>query len=214
MTSSQMRAPFSATAVASWFVDRVAADSEQDLSNLKLQKLLYLAQSLYLSRFQVSLVEEPFQAWENGPAVKAVYGQFKDFGAAPIILHKNVLATRNWPEPVEQTLMDIWTCFGGYSAWKLRDITHQAGPWKEHWRPGLRNIEIPNTEIRDAWPDFVKYAETPLVARTNNTSAALSRYAAVLADSKTRKRSGDMAGLEAESLETETLRRRASSTLS
>lgn len=213
MTTSAMHAPFAATAVADWFVELVSDDAEQDLSNLKLQKLVYFAHSLYLHRFHVPLIEEPFQAWKDGPVVKPLYGVYKDFGNAPIVLPKRNLAPRVWPEEAEQTFADVWACFGGYSASKLRSITHEAGPWKEVWRADSRDVVITNDAIRDAWDLFEKYAETPLVARTNNTTAALARYSTLLAGLPVQLDDGDMTLLLGEARNTEALRQRASSRL-
>lgn len=210
---SVMRAPFAGTAVASWFVEHVADDPEQDLTPLKLQKLIYLAHSLYLHRFRVPLVEEPIQAWKDGPVVKPVYGAYKNFEDAPITPSHRGLTPRVWPEEAEQTFADIWTCFGGYSALKLRSITHEAGPWKELWTPSSRNVIIPNDAIRDAWLQFEEYAESPLVARTNTTTAALARYAALSKNLPKQRRTGDIGLLGEESTSTEALRRRASSQL-
>lgn len=213
LTTSTMRAPFAATAVAAWFVELVADDAEQDLTPLKLQKLVYLAHSLYMHRFRVPLIEDEVQAWKDGPVVKQVYGVYKSFQNSPIVLADQNLVPRSWPAEAEETLSDIWACFGGYSALKLRSITHEAGPWKQVWTPDSRNLIIPADAIRDAWVQFEKYAESPLVARTNTTTAALARYSTLLKDLPTQKREGNVALLEEESTETEHLRRRASSQL-
>jgi uncharacterized phage-associated protein len=213
MKTSTMRAPFAATAVAAWFVEHVADDSEQDLTPLKLQKLVYLAHSLYMHRFRVPLIEDDVQAWKDGPVVKAVYGVYKSFQNAPIALVDRNLVSRSWPAEAEQTFSDVWGSFGGYSALKLRSITHEAGPWKQVWAPDSRNLTIPNDAIRDAWVQFERYAESPLVARTNNTSAALARYSILLNDLPTQNRRGNVALLDDEAAETSSLRRRASTQL-
>lgn len=205
-----MRAPFAATAVAAWFVEFVSDDAEQDLTPLKLQKLVYLAHSLYMDRFHAPLIEEAVQAWKDGPVVKSIYGVYKDFGHAPITMPKRDPARRSWPDEAEQTFADVWACFGGYSASKLRSITHDAGPWKDLWDADSRGTEIPNEAIRDAWAQFEKYAESPLVARTNTTAAALARYSELLGTMPAQKRRGDMSLLEDESRDTESLRQRAS----
>jgi uncharacterized phage-associated protein len=210
VTTSAMRAPFAATAVADWFVELVSDDAEQDLTPLKLQKLVYLAHSLYMDRFHIPLIEDAVQAWKDGPVVKSIYGVYKEFGNAPIALPKRNLQRRSWPDEVEQTFGDVWACFGGYSASKLRSITHEAGPWKDLWNVDSRSVVIPNEAIRDAWAQFEKYAESPLVARTNTTSAALARYSTLLGTLPAQRRHGDMALLDKESKDTESLRQRAS----
>jgi uncharacterized phage-associated protein len=213
LNTSQMRSPFDSAAVADWFVELVAEDSEQDLSNLKLQKLIYLAQSLFLSRFHMPLIDDEFQAWENGPVVKRVYGRFKEFESSPIRRARLNVTRRPWPNEVEETLSDVWECFGGYSAWKLRQITHEAGPWKDHWRHGSRDVVIPVEEIRSAWPEFEKLAEKPLVARMNNSTATIARFKSILGELPSQEREGDLQLLLQESNDTEFNRRRATSLL-
>lgn len=207
--NQRMRAPFASTAVGDWFVERVADDPEQDLSNLKLQKLVYLAHSLHLYRHHLPLVEEPFQAWKDGPALKQLYGVYKEHGNRPIRRARTLVSKRVWPTDAEHTLNDIWVCFGGYSASKLRAITHEAGPWRLHWSPDARNVVIPQEEIRLAWTSFEKYAETPVVARASNATAALAKYSGLLKQLPTGTRGGGLDQLLEESNDTEPLRRRA-----
>ncbi|MCP1674240.1 putative phage-associated protein [Natronocella acetinitrilica] len=54
------------------------------LSNLALQRTLYLAQMLHLGRHGVALINAPFEAWERAPVVVAVYRQASAFGAAAL----------------------------------------------------------------------------------------------------------------------------------
>ena len=213
MTNVTMHAPISATAVADWFIERALQLEEQDLSNLKLQKLIYLAHSLYLHRHHMTLISEDVPAWENGPAVKPVYGLYKGFGPDPIKKPALNIPRRQWPEDIEHTMLDIWTCFAGYSAWKLREITHVAGPWKKHWQQGSRDVVIPVDEIAAAWEEFEAFAETAIVARADTTAAALARYAGLLSQLPETRREGDLDLLRREAEEHSDLTRRASSLL-
>jgi uncharacterized phage-associated protein len=214
MSNAALRAPLTATAVAAWFVDRAVQDPEQDLSNLKLQKLIYLAHSLFLHRHRLALVQEEVQAWENGPVVKVVYGAYKEFESTPIQRPSSSVATQTtWPDDIVEALEDVWRCFSGLSASKLRNITHIAGPWKDHWYPGSRNVVIPNDEIAAAWPELEQFAETRLVARANTVQAALARYGGLLGQLGTPQRTGDLSLQEQEARDFSGSTRRASSLL-
>jgi uncharacterized phage-associated protein len=43
----------------------------------------------------------------------------------------------------------VWNTYGGYSAGRLRNMTHEERPWKAHWRPDERCIPIPVEEIQE-----------------------------------------------------------------
>ena len=99
------------------------------ITNLKLQKLLYYSQGFYLAMndgkpfFNDSIV-----AWEHGPVVCDVYHEYKKFGSQLI----NRPETKSSLSADEQRYIKrIWKVFGQFSAWKLRDMTHQENPWKD-----------------------------------------------------------------------------------
>ncbi len=56
-----------------------------NISNLALQKLLYFAHGIYLTKTKRPLVSGYFEAWQYGPVHPAVYRAFKGSGswAAP-----------------------------------------------------------------------------------------------------------------------------------
>jgi uncharacterized phage-associated protein len=80
-----MDVQYSALTIAKWFIAWAEAE-EEELSNLKLQKLLYYAQGHHLARFGHALFEEPIQAWSHGPVVPGVYHEYKWAGAGPLTL--------------------------------------------------------------------------------------------------------------------------------
>ena len=177
-TESQQTAELPASHVARWFVIQAQGDPEQDLSNLKLQKLVYLAQSRFMHETGCSLLKESFQAWEHGPVVQPVYRQYSAFGNEAIHLSEPRLPRDLGPE-VLKALECVWTYFGGYTASKLRNITHAVGPWPQHFREGVRNIVLPNDEIAGSWTEFERYAEPGIVAKTDDYKSALARYSAI-----------------------------------
>ena len=75
-------AKFRAREIAEWFL-AWAEDIEADISNLKLQKLLYYAQGHYLARTGVPLFDDVIQAWAHGPVVPTSTTPSRNTGAAP-----------------------------------------------------------------------------------------------------------------------------------
>lgn len=121
----------SAKDIAKWFLAYASQDDEKaDISNLKLQKLLYFAQGHHLGKLGVPLFSDEIQAWAHGPVVPSVYQEYKRFEGSPIEFDEDFdfeafdIATNNF-------LASVWFTFGGFSAWKLRNMSHDEGPWKD-----------------------------------------------------------------------------------
>lgn len=97
------------------------------ISNLKLQKLLYYIQGFSLIIYGKPMFKEKLVAWEHGPVVEEVYHKFKECGAAAIsIPTDSVELTKEEAD----LIVDVWKVYGQFSAWKLRDMTHNEAPWK------------------------------------------------------------------------------------
>ncbi|MEB4208743.1 Panacea domain-containing protein [Mycobacterium sp. 94-17] len=139
---------YSATTIAKWFVDWANSD-DAELSNLKLQKLLYYAQGHYLAANDRPLFRDDIQAWSHGPVVPDVYHAFKGFGAGPISLPDD--DPFEWDDvdsATSQFLAKVWNTYGSVAAWKLRNMTHAEAPWMEHFAQAERHVVIPKEEIR------------------------------------------------------------------
>jgi uncharacterized phage-associated protein len=119
--------------VANYFLSLADEEAGDLVSNLKLQKLVYYAQGFHLALFDRPLFDDPIEAWTHGPVVPTLYHRFKDYGFGHI------------PRPVEfdpatidgrtrELLDEVHNVYGQYSAWKLRNMTHEEAPWLEAYR--------------------------------------------------------------------------------
>jgi uncharacterized phage-associated protein len=138
---------YPALAIAKWFIAWAEAEREE-LSNLKLQKLLYYAQGHYLGERRQPLFPDEIQAWSHGPVVPPVYHAYKSFGSATIELPPDDPFT--WDDIDRETsdfLGRVWNTYGRFSAGHLREMTHEESPWRAHFRPDERSIVIPQREI-------------------------------------------------------------------
>lgn len=138
-----------AMTIAKWLVFWAEAE-DADLSNLKLQKLLYYAQGHHLARTGAPLFEETMRAWSHGPVVQSVYHEFKQFGSADIRLPED--DKFDWSDVDTETtdfLIEIWNTYAGFGAWQLRNMTHSEAPWRKNFTPGYDNPKIPNEDLRD-----------------------------------------------------------------
>jgi len=122
--------------VARYFIIRAYEDGiEAEMTNMKVQKLLYYAQSLHLALYNEPLFAEEIQAWRYGPVCPPAYKFYSEFEAKqlPIPDKESLLQL---PREKKELLEEIWEYFGGYHAYKLSDMTHLEFPWKKA-RKGL-----------------------------------------------------------------------------
>jgi uncharacterized phage-associated protein len=54
------------------------------VTNLSLQKILYIAQMLFMGEHNTRLIDTDFEAWDYGPVSPEVYRKVRIFGANPI----------------------------------------------------------------------------------------------------------------------------------
>lgn len=143
------RAAYDALTIAKWFIAWSEQTTESGLSNLKLQKLLYYAQGHYLTLKGRPLFRDPIQAWSHGPVVPKIYREFRQFGGDEFVLtEEDDFCWEDVDEETTQFLMKVWNTYGGLAAWRLRNMTHEEKPWREHFVDGGRNITITNESMR------------------------------------------------------------------
>ncbi len=78
---------YSVVDIANKIIANTDIHQGETISNLKLQKMLYYMQGFFIAVFDKKLFEEPIEAWQYGPVVRAVYFHFKEFGPAAIMLN-------------------------------------------------------------------------------------------------------------------------------
>ena len=127
-----MMAHHSAIDVAKWFLNRNNVEAmiseAEDISNLKLQKLLYYAQGAVLAITGDPLFDDCIVAWEHGPVVIDVYHKYKGNGRNGIPFNDDE-PSEEYTEEEQSILESVYEEFGQYSAWKLRNMTHKETPW-------------------------------------------------------------------------------------
>jgi uncharacterized phage-associated protein len=121
---------------ARYFIVRAYEDGiEAEMTNMKVQKLLYYSQSLNLALYNEPLFDEQIQAWRYGPVCPPAYRFYSEFEAKQLpIPGKEFLS--EIPDEKKKLLEAIWGYYGGYHAYRLSDMTHGEFPWKKA-RKGL-----------------------------------------------------------------------------
>ena len=100
--------------VAEYFLFKSEPEEEDYISNLKLQKLLYYAQGFNLAINGEPLFMEPIEAWTHGPVVKALYHEYKDYGAQNINRPEKI-DLDEYDEEAKALLDEVWEVYGQYS---------------------------------------------------------------------------------------------------
>jgi uncharacterized phage-associated protein len=129
-------ARLSALEVADYFLTIAKSDPEEKgICPLKLQKLVYYAQGWYLALNDKRLFDDEILAWKHGPVVREIWDKYN--GSKPIVLKKPA-DVKKYPMKVKQFLGRIFKLYAQFSAWRLREMTHDEEPWKDT----PRNCEI------------------------------------------------------------------------
>ena len=143
-----------ASTVARYFLSKVDEEVGDGISNLKLQKLVYYAQAYHLAMYGEPLFREQVEAWEHGPVVPELYRQYKSYGPGNIPAPAN-FDPAAYDERTRGLLDEVYDVFGQYSAWKLRQLTHQERPWIEAYADGARGRVISHGAMREFYKEFV-----------------------------------------------------------
>ena len=129
----------------------LAWQSGRELTNMQLQKLVYIAHGYSLALLDNKLVKQPVQAWRYGPVIKVLYDSLRQYGAGTVTEMVNILPS----EQVSQTdraLIDVvGDAYARFSGPQLSTMTHREGtPWREVFDPNANftNDVIPNDLIK------------------------------------------------------------------
>jgi uncharacterized phage-associated protein len=129
------------------------------ISNLGLQKILYLSQMAYMGETGGHrLADTDFEAWDYGPVAPELYQSVKIFGAKPI---SNIFFTA---KPVAdggrlRALNAACKYLVGKKPSELVAITHwDQGAWAKNYVPGVRGVPIPDGDIVDEYRKRLTHA--------------------------------------------------------
>jgi uncharacterized phage-associated protein len=123
--------------IAKYFIARAYADGREfGMTNMKVQKLLYYTQSIYLALQEEPLFSDDLQAWRYGPVCPKVYRFYQGFEAQQLPIPQAEDYIKIFSVEERQLLDEVWRYFGEYHAYLLSDMTHQEFPWKKA-RKGL-----------------------------------------------------------------------------
>lgn len=138
--------------VADFFILQVDEETGDTMTSLRLQKLVYYAQSWHLALTGTPLFEEDFEAWVHGPVVPSLYVKYQGMSYKP--LPRPDGPPPHFDQRALEILNEVWDEYGQYSAKRLEELTHAEAPWKDA-RRGFLPADRCNTVItKDVMREF------------------------------------------------------------
>lgn len=149
---------YTANEVAKWFLDKdremAFFDETDGISNLKLLKLLYYAQGAHLSRYGTPLFDDEIMHWLHGPVIPEIYHKYKSFKSNPIVFEEEFVREEEFDPRTNELLENVFENMGIYSAWYLRDLTHQERPWLESTQGEVIPIELIKDYFEENYDEY------------------------------------------------------------
>ncbi len=116
--------------IADYFI-ALSNDTENLITNLKLQKLVYYVQAWHLAVFKEPIFKDNFEAWVHGPVIPQLYRDYKQFSYNPISEEKEAsdILFSNFGSEIQTILSDVTEEYFGRTAYELEQLTHSEDPW-------------------------------------------------------------------------------------
>lgn len=134
--------------IANWFLNKLP-----NITNKKLQKLVYYAYSWYLvlnnestEKLDLKLFENKFEAWVHGVVYPYLYDEYKVYGSGIIPEYTGKLP--QFSDDDLDILNQVVEVYGNYTGNELESICHQESPWKNA-RGNLSTYDPSNAPIKD-----------------------------------------------------------------
>lgn len=146
---------YSATVIANTFLDLAKRDSKQ-LTNMQLQKLVYIAHGWSLALLEQPLFYNNVHAWEWGPVIPKLYKPLRKYGAGVVTEPIPTDDPPVDPKSLEMGIIEaVWKSYGNLSGPRLSAITHEDdSPWSITWNAAQYGV-IPNELIAEHYSQLL-----------------------------------------------------------
>ena len=140
------------------YIINYSNEHDYSISNLKLQKLLYFVQAMFLCAKGAKCFRESIEAWDFGPVVPEAYRAFKNYGGGEIpqiksyfVFDENVLWNIRKEEYNDNTIDTddkkyinaVIDKFSDYTASDLVELTHNQRPWIDAYKSRKNKVITP-----------------------------------------------------------------------
>lgn len=131
--------------------NHLVAVSGNSISNLRMQKILYMADMNFVGKNKERLLLEDFKAWDYGPVLSTLYCKCKAFGSRPV---QNIFwGADDISGTPESEIIDLaWERLKGVTPGQLVGTTHsKLGAWAIKYVPGAKQIKISTQDMIDEY---------------------------------------------------------------
>lgn len=144
---------YSSETVANTFL-KLAQESGRAITNLKMQKLVYIAHGYTLAIIDKPLINKEIKAWNFGPVIPDLYEKLRQYGRE----HIQEQIPNNPPiddiVPEKKIIKLVWEKYKDHSAGQLTGITHLPNtPWDQVWRKSEFAV-IPDSITKQYYATF------------------------------------------------------------
>lgn len=162
-------------AIANEFI-RLAAAEGKGLTQMQLQKLVYIANGWSLAIRGEALTADSPQAWAYGPVYPELHRALKSYGRAVVsreIRNSDFIPgmfddDHNAPAKASLSADEIavvnrvYSDYGKFHAFQLSALTHRVGtPWTQVYKDGSGKFDdIPSDMIRDHFVELARARRT------------------------------------------------------
>ncbi|MDU7086213.1 MAG: DUF4065 domain-containing protein [Clostridium sp.] len=108
------------------YIVNYSIETENYVSNLKLQKLLYYVQAYFAVQKNTPCFNEDFEHWRHGPVVREVYSEYKVYFNDDIMEKKSVADIE---ENDRLLINEVVDSYHKYGPWDMVRKTHKEEPW-------------------------------------------------------------------------------------
>ncbi len=166
--------PVSAHAVANAFLDLAWKEGRQ-LTNMQLQKLVYIAQGFSLALLNSPIYFDDTQAWRHGPVIPSLYEELGHYGSQPVTLP--LQSYDSIGDIDHQNIIDlVYSKYGIFHGFTLSDFTHkQNTPWTSTWNRKKHGV----IEIDHIAKYYIKHLQPILEEAKKTSQQAIDEYHAM-----------------------------------
>lgn len=122
-------------------------ENTEQITQLKIQKLCYYAQAHFLLYYDKPLFAEKIEAWKHGPVVAEIYDN--SLKADDLCQKWSVKKEdfSHFTTEEKEIISYVFAKYGGYTAYRLRDMTHEEAPYIKNYDEKNKHAQIPNDDI-------------------------------------------------------------------
>lgn len=136
---------YSSHAIANEFI-RLAEEQGRQLTNMQLQKLVYIANGFSLAINDRPIYFEDTQAWQWGPVIPKLYKSLRKYGSSTVDEYLETEDKVINGSQEDEIIKAVFDNYGHYTGAQLSSLTHQQNtPWHETWNN--RQFSVINHDV-------------------------------------------------------------------